>query len=49
LEHDELLKRDKLSLKLFWIKDRSLADTDGLPAPEIIAAEIADDPRGENP
>jgi type I restriction enzyme M protein len=45
LEHDELLKRDKLSLKLFWIKDRSLADTDGLPAPEIIAAEIADDPR----
>jgi hypothetical protein len=27
----------------FWIKDRSLTDTDALPAPDIIAAEIADD------
>jgi type I restriction enzyme M protein len=33
----------KLSLDLFWIKDRSLTDTDALPAPDIIAAEIADD------
>ena len=41
--YDELLKRDKLSLDLFWIKDRSLTDTDALPAPDIIAAEIADD------
>jgi type I restriction enzyme M protein len=37
------LKRDKLSLDLFWIKDKSLTDTDTLPPPEIIAAEIADD------
>jgi len=37
------LKRDKPSLDLFWIKDKSLTDTDALPAPEIIAAEIADD------
>ena len=28
---------------LFWIKDKSLTDTDSLPAPGIIAAEIADD------
>jgi type I restriction enzyme M protein len=42
-DYDELLKRDKLSLDLFWIKDKSLTDTDALPAPEIIAAEIADD------
>jgi type I restriction enzyme M protein len=28
---------------VFWIKDKSLTDTDALPAPEIIAAEIADD------
>lgn len=41
--YEELLKRDKLSLDLFWIKDRSLTDTDSLPAPEILAAEIADD------
>ncbi len=42
-DYDELLKRDKLSLDLFWIKDKSLTDTDALPAPYIIAAEIADD------
>jgi len=42
-DYDELLKRDKLSLDLFWIKDKSLTDTDSLPAPEVIAAEIADD------
>ena len=42
-DYENLLKRDKLSLDLFWIKDRTLTDTDSLPAPEIIAAEIADD------
>jgi type I restriction enzyme M protein len=42
-EYNELLKRDKLSLDLFWIKDKSLTDTDALPAPEILATEIADD------
>jgi type I restriction enzyme M protein len=42
-DYDELLKRDKLSLDLFWIKDKSLTDTGALPAPDIIAAEIADD------
>jgi len=41
-DYDELLKRDKLDLNLFWIKDQSLTDTDALPAPNIIAAEIAD-------
>ncbi len=42
-EYDDLLKRDKLSLDLFWIKDKSLTDTDSLPAPDILATEIADD------
>jgi len=41
--YDEILKRDKLSLDLFWIKDQSLTDTDSLPAPDIIATEIADE------
>ena len=41
--YDELLKRDKLSLDLFWIKDKSLTDTDSLPPPDVIATEIADD------
>ena len=39
----ELLKRDKLSLDLFWIKDKSLTDTDSLPPPDVLASEIADD------
>jgi len=39
----ELLKRDKVSLDLFWIKDKSLTDTDALQAPDILATEIADD------
>ena len=42
-DYEDLLKRDKLSLDLFWIKDKSLTDTDTLPAPEILATEIADD------
>ena len=41
--YEELLKRDKLSLDLFWLKDESLADVDSLPPPDVIAAEIADD------
>ena len=36
---DEILQRDKLSLDIFWIKDKSLADLDNLPA----ADELADD------
>jgi hypothetical protein len=42
-KYEELLERDKLSLDLFLIKDKSLTDTDSLPPPDIIAAEIADD------
>src|SRR5205085_11411453 len=41
--YEEILKRDKLSLDLFWIKDKSLTDTDALPSPDILAAEIADE------
>jgi type I restriction enzyme M protein len=41
--YDEILKRDKLSLDLFWIKDKSLTDSEALPAPDILAAEIADE------
>jgi type I restriction enzyme M protein len=40
---EDLLKRDKLSLDLFWIKDESLTDPAALPSPEVIAAEIADE------
>lgn len=42
-DYEDLLKRDKLSLDLFWIKDKNLTDTDALPPPDVIATEIADD------
>lgn len=37
---DEILARDKTSLDIFWIKDKSLADLDNLPAPGEIAVDI---------
>lgn len=37
---DEIMARDKLSLDIFWIKDRSLADLDNLPDPDVLASDI---------
>ncbi len=37
---EEILTRDKTSLDIFWIKDKSLADLDNLPAPDVLADEI---------
>ena len=42
-EYDELVARDKASLDIFWLKDESLADSDNLPPPEVIAQEIVED------
>lgn len=39
---EDLLKRDKLNLDLFWLKDDSLEDIDSLPDPDILAAEITE-------
>jgi type I restriction enzyme M protein len=41
--YDELVSRDKASLDIFWLRDESLEDTENLPAPHIIAAEIVED------
>lgn len=41
--YDELLKRDKVNLDIFWLKDEALEESANLPAPEIIAQEISDD------
>lgn len=38
--YDEIMKRDKVSLDIFWLKDDSLEDTANLPAPEVLAQEI---------
>ncbi len=35
--------RDKANLDIFWLRDESLEDTDNLPAPGVIAAEIVED------
>jgi len=43
--YDDLLKRDKVNLDIFWLKDDSLEDSANLPAPEVIAAEIVEDLR----
>ena len=40
---EELIARDKASLDIFWLKDDSLADSDNLPAPGVIAQEIVED------
>jgi len=38
--YDEIIARDKTSLDIFWLKDKSLADLDNLPDPQILAEEI---------
>ncbi|MDE0071905.1 MAG: hypothetical protein OXI52_11385 [Caldilineaceae bacterium] len=43
--YDDLLKRDKLSLDIFWLRDESMEDTASLPPPDEIAEEIVEDLR----
>lgn len=43
--YEELSKRDKLNLDIFWIKDKSLEDAESLPEPDELAREIAEDLR----
>jgi type I restriction enzyme M protein len=35
-----LIARDKTSLDIFWLKDKSLSDLDNLPEPDELATEI---------
>ena len=42
-DYEELIKRDKVNLDIFWLRDKSLEDSDDLPAPDVLAQEIADD------
>ena len=41
--YDDLIKRDKASMDIFWLKDDSLEDLENLPPPEIFADEIRED------
>jgi type I restriction enzyme M protein len=40
--YEELIKRDKCSLDIFWLKDESLEDSENLPDPDILASEIVE-------
>jgi type I restriction enzyme M protein len=39
----ELVGLDKANLDIFWLRDESLEDSENLPPPDVIAAEIIDD------
>lgn len=38
--YDEIIARDKTSLDISWVKDKSLTDLDNLPDPEVLAESI---------
>jgi type I restriction enzyme M protein len=38
--YEEILARDKTSLDIFWLKDKSLTDLDNLPDPDVLALDI---------
>jgi len=42
-DYEEILKRDKTNLDIFWLKDESLDDLDNLPDPKIIAGELMEE------
>jgi type I restriction enzyme M protein len=41
--YEDLVKRDKANLDIFWLRDDSLGDSSDLPDPAILAAEIVED------
>ncbi|MFP4027125.1 MAG: N-6 DNA methylase [Candidatus Brocadiia bacterium] len=41
-DYEDLIERDKTNLDIFWLKDDSLEDTENLPVPDILAADIVE-------
>jgi len=41
--YEDLLKRDKVNLDIFWLKDESIDDSANLPDPDVLALEIAEE------
>ena len=39
--YDDLLKRDKVNLDIFWLRDESLEDSANLLDPDVLALEIS--------
>ncbi len=42
--YTEIIIRDKTSLDITWVKDKSLADLDNLTDSDLLAAEIVENP-----
>jgi type I restriction enzyme M protein len=42
-DYEDLFKRDKVNLDIFWLKDESLEESANLPDPDFIAREISED------
>ena len=40
--YEDVVSRDKTSLDISWIKDKSLADLDNLPDPDVLAGDIVE-------
>jgi len=38
--YNEIISRDKTSLDIFWLKDKSLTDLDNLPDPDVLVQDI---------
>jgi len=38
--YDEIMQRDKINLDIFWIKDKSLEDSEKIPDPDVLASDI---------
>lgn len=43
--YEELVKRDKANLDIFWLCNESVEDSSSLPSPHVLAEEIAEDLR----
>jgi type I restriction enzyme M protein len=43
--YEELTRRDKANLDIFWLRDESVEDSANLPSPGVIAEEILEDLR----
>lgn len=41
--YEDVMKRDKKNLDIFWIRDENLEDLDSLPEPGVLAKEIEED------
>jgi type I restriction enzyme M protein len=42
-DYEDLIKRDRINLDIFWLKDDALEESANLPAPGIIALDIMED------